>query len=119
MPKIKHIEVPGELLEHVRTAVEAASEIAYEASKNFYEKHGDIGPCGRAHVVTWESNSQITQALIDLKMAWTFADGYYSIHTLKMYPTQSIDCHEAGAKAAADYLNSTLGKFFSYRSNLG
>jgi len=116
IPKIQEIKVSKETLEKVKAAVSKASEISYDATKEYAEKYGDTGPCGYADVVTWKSNSEITQALIDLKLASSFAEGYYYIKDLKPYPIQSIDANEIGAKAAAEYLKNELGEYFTYRS---
>jgi hypothetical protein len=116
IPKIQEIKASKEVQQKVKAAVIKASEKSYEAIKQYAEKYGDSGPCGRADVVTWKSNSEITQALIDLELASSFAEGYYYVDNLKPYPIQSLDANEAGANAAAIYLKSELGEFFSYRS---
>lgn len=116
IPKIEQVEVSPEILQKVKLAVEKASELSYAAVEEFDKKYGDRGGAGYSHVITWNPNSEITQALINLDLAHTFADGYYHISDLKPYPIQSIDANEAGAKAAAEFLNKELGNHFSYRT---
>lgn len=116
IPKIQQIKVTRQTLAKVKAAVKRASEISYDAIDEYAKRNGDTGPCGRADVITWKSNSEITQALIDLGLADSYADGYYYVNDLKPYPIQSLDANEVGAKAAAEYLKKELGEYFSYRS---
>ncbi|MFC4231468.1 hypothetical protein ACFOW1_06185 [Parasediminibacterium paludis] len=116
IPKIQKIKVTAETIEKIKIAIQQASEIFYNESEKFINEHGEKAPCGWSHVVTWESNTEITQALVDLGFANSYADGYYYINGLKSYPGQSIDVDEAGAKAAAEFLTKELGQKFSYHS---
>lgn len=116
IPKIKHIAVKKETLEKVKAAIEKASEISYQKSKEHFDKYGDKDVCGHCNVITWYSNTEITQAMVDLKVASSYSDGYYYIHHLKAYPCQSLGAEEAGKNAAAEYLTSVLGQTFSTRS---
>lgn len=116
MPKIEKIIVKEQTIEKVKQALAAASEIHYNNSKEYFEKNGDTGPCGYASVITWDSSSEITQALIDLERVDSYADGYYHINKFKSFISQSIDVNEAGAIAAAKYLTKELAQHFSYQS---
>lgn len=125
IPKIQKIDVKPETLDRVRRAIEEASKVSLKASTDFYdnypmvnEKGEKLGPCGFSHVVTWESNSEITQALVELDVASSYADGYYHIYGLKTYPSQLLDVEEQGMIAASEYLTKELGQKFSYHSRL-
>lgn len=118
IPKIHKIIVSEETIKKVKIAIQQASEIFYKESERYHNEHGERLPCGWSHVVTWDSNAEITQALVDLGFAHTYADGYYYVDGLRGYPSQSIDVDEAGAKAAAEFLSIELGQSFSYRSKL-
>ncbi|WP_378172643.1 hypothetical protein [Aquimarina sp. SS2-1] len=116
IPKIEKITVSKEMLEKVRTVINKASEICYNKTGEYAKKHGDSYPCGRANLICWDSNSEITQALIDLEFAHTYADGYYHIYLPTGYPVQSLDAHEYGIKFALEYVKTELGDGFSSRS---
>lgn len=110
--KLEKIVVSEEILKKVRNAVDKASEIYYaETDKNFKER-GDSGPCGWAIIETYESNSEITQALIDLDIASSYGKGYYNISLNKGYPCQSMDIDEPGKILAAKFLTEELGQYF-------
>ena len=115
IPKIEKINVSKETLEKVRNVIIKASEICYDKTEEYTKKYGDSYPCGRANIICWDSNSEITQALIDLEYAHTYADGYYHIYLPKSYPVQSMDAHEYGTKFALEYVKKELGDLFSSR----
>lgn len=112
IPKIKHIKATEETKEKVKLALKKASEISLVKSKEYFDKYGDKDVCGHCNVVTWYSNTEVTQALIDLKLARSFSDGYYHIFNLETYPVQSLGVAEAGMTAAAEYLTKELGQGF-------
>lgn len=113
IPKIEKINVSKELLEKVKVVINEAAEIFYTKTGEYVKKHGDSYPCGRANIVCWDSNSEITQALIDLEFASTYADGYYHIYLPKSYPVQSLSAHEYGIKFALEHVKQRLGDSFS------
>lgn len=116
IPKISKVYVPQELMDKVKNAVAEASEIFMSAMNKHVQVHGDSGLCGWSHVVAQSPNSKITEALITLKLASSYAQGLYYIRVSKHSNIQSIDAHEAGATAAAEYLTQVLGEPFSYES---
>lgn len=108
----------------VQEAVKEASDIYFTASKdaheNFFKKDSSGLPvdlCGYANVITHKPNSEITQALLNLNLAYS-AGNYYVVSQLHSYPSQSITVHEAGANAAAVYLTEKLKQAFFVNSYL-
>jgi len=117
IPKIKKIIVKQETYDLVKKVILEAEKINYNATEKKYKELGDIGPCGFANIVTYDTNSEITQALIDLEIAHSFAKGEYIIY-LKGYPIQSISVQEFGTKEAAIFLTEKLGQRFYPHSRL-
>nr|WP_299173325.1 hypothetical protein [uncultured Allomuricauda sp.] len=113
IPKMKKISVSKETLEKVSQAINRASKISYIESEKIFKKTGDNGLCGWAWVVTYVSNSEITQALVDLGLATSFGKGYYQISLNKFYPAQSLHIDEPGKIKAAEFLTKELGQNFS------
>lgn len=113
MPQIQKIHVRPETYELVKKAIEDAGRISFEESKKKFAEIGDVGPCGWFNIVTYESNSEITQALVDLEIAHSYGKGYYTLYGIKSYPAQSIDVDEPGSVAAAKFLTEKLGQSFS------
>ncbi|CAM4240586.1 hypothetical protein [Flavobacterium terrigena] len=109
--KLNKVSVRKETYDLVKEAIKEAEEINYKETESKYKKYGDKGPCGFANIVTYEVNSEITQALIDLEIAHTFAKGEYIIY-LKGYPIQSIDVQEYGVIKAAEFLTKKLSQKF-------
>lgn len=121
--KIKQVRPSQSTLKKIELAIEEASKISYAASKeafeSYFNKDTDGHPkdvCGYANVITHDSQSEITQALIDLELVWVSGSTYY-INNLNTYPTQSITVNEIGAKAAADFLTKELGQNFYMKSH--
>lgn len=110
--KLEKIIVRKEVLEKVRIAIDKASEIYYAETDKRFKENGDRGPCGWANIETYEPNSEITQALIDLNVASSFGKGYYVVRLSKSYPCQSIDIDEPGKILAAKFLSEELGQNF-------
>lgn len=75
----------------------------------------DGGLFGFAWVYTYEL-TEVTQTLLDLNMAQTYADGCYRFY-LNMQ-TYMIDLLEKGTQAAADYLTSVFHQKFYMGSRL-
>ncbi|MDR6966531.1 cellobiose-specific phosphotransferase system component IIB [Flavobacterium arsenatis] len=117
IPKMKNIAVSKETYKLVKEAILEAERISFSVSEEKYKQYGDIGACGFANIVTYESNSEITQALINLEIAHSFAKGEYIIY-LKGYPVQSIDVKEYGAIEAAKYLTEKLNQSFYSHTRL-
>ncbi|MGY4538932.1 hypothetical protein ACVW0P_003355 [Mucilaginibacter sp. UYNi724] len=121
LPKIEEVKVSEATLEKVKIAWSKASVISLQASTEFYEEHvkgNEKGSSGFSHIITFDSNSEITQAFINLEIAESYADGYYHLRGLDSYHSQIIDVPEAGMKAAAKFLSEELGQSFSYHSRL-
>ncbi len=112
LPKLSKIEVSKELVEKIKKAIEEASKINYEESEKLFKQVGDVGGCGRAHVVTYESRTEITQALIDLGIARSYGTGHYYVDVGRSYPAQSLDIDEIGKIKAAEFLTKELGQWF-------
>ena len=115
IPKLKKIVVSEETKKSVLDAIKKATEISYnQAAKDFSDK-GDIGPCGWVNITTYTANSEVTQALVDLDLAYSFGKGFYTVKLNKEYPAQSIVVDEKGKEMAAKYLTDALGqKFYTY-----
>lgn len=116
-PKIKKIEVKQETYDLVKKVILEAEKINFDITEKKYQELGDIGPCGFANIVTYETNSEITQALIDLEIAHSFAKGEYIIY-LDGYPIQSLPIKEFGAIEAAKFVTEKLGQEFHLHSRL-
>ena len=121
LPKIRKIKVSATVKARVAKAFKKANEIAYQISKESFDsyplsKDGEkLGPCGFAKVVTYEPHSEITQALMELKIA-TAIDGAYHIYGINYVPTQLLEVREKAARAAAEYLTGQLGQAFYVHS---
>ena len=113
IPKLSKIEVSPETIEKIKNAIKIASEISYAECERKYNETGDVGGCGWAYVVTYVTNSEITQALIDLEIASSYGTGYYYISLEKSFPAQSLEIDEPGKIKAAEYLTKELGQYFT------
>lgn len=116
-PKIEKITVRKETYDLVKNVIEEAEKINYQITEEKHKELGDIGPCGFANIVTYETNSEITQALIDLNIAHSYANGEYIIY-LKGYPIQSLIVQKYGVEEAAKYVTEKLGQKFYSRTKL-
>lgn len=117
---IPEITVSRKTRERVKEIWEQARGIAYTASEKFLKEHlnsMDNLSAGFANVVTYDI-SEITQAMVELGIAHPSAVGGYNIYDLKRCAVQSIDVHEAGAEAAAQFLTQQLGQKFYMNSRL-
>jgi len=112
IPKIEKVIVRPEVLEKVKAAIEKASQIYYDESDRIFKQSGDNGLCGWANIQTYESNTEITQALMDLDIANSYGKGYYNISLNKSYPSQSLYIDEPGKILAAKFLTEELGQHF-------
>ena len=114
-----------EILEKVKQALEEAKEEAQKAARHDRDvarrvKQGYIADvCGFATVVTYEANTEITDALINLGCASSYdGEGYYIYEVTSGIDTeQSLRVAEAAAHAAAQKLSELLGQSFSIRSS--
>lgn len=61
-------------------------------------------------------NTEITQALIDLEIANSYAKGNYSFY-LKTYPTQVLTAKGKGYTEASECLTKTLRQNFTMESS--
>ena len=115
IPKIEQIVVSKDTKEKVKIAISDATKIYMEQADKDFKKLGDGGPCGWLNIVTYVSNSEITQALIDLGFAHSYGKGYYQISLEKGYPAQAIAIDEKGKELAAEYLTKELDQnFYTY-----
>jgi hypothetical protein len=118
--QMEEVVVKPEILKLVKKAWEEANDIAYTASQDYLSTNmegEDGGPAGFSNVCTSEI-SEITQAFVDLKIASSYSDDRYVLWGLKQCDVQSIDVHEAGAKAASEFLTRKLGQNFYPYSRL-
>ena len=116
IPKLSKIEVKPETIEKIKSAIKVASDISYAESERVFKEKGEIseiGGCGWANVVTYVTNSEITQALIDLELARSYGEGYYYINLDRSYPSQLLEVDEPGKIKAAEYLTKELGQYFT------
>ncbi len=121
LKKIEPIKVSREVKRRVERAMIAAQKAAENAAMENIEKlprdsNGVPLPYyfGFANVVTYESNTEVTQALIDLKYAEPIGGvGYWLFEATERAETRSsLDAEEAAAQAAADVLEEILGQPF-------
>ncbi|HEU5373803.1 MAG TPA: hypothetical protein VFV38_00030 [Ktedonobacteraceae bacterium] len=109
--------VKDTVIEAKKAATQAASQ-KYEAAPK--DTHGIVlDVCGFAYVVTEESHTEITQALVELGLAHAMVKDtiqHYKIRALGELPcTQGLSIEEAAAEAAAAVLTETLHQqFFVY-----
>lgn len=118
--RIEEIKVSEEIKKKVAKIWNEAKEIAYNAEDEHLSsvfKGNDIGSAGYSYVTT-TATTEITQSLLELGIAESFANEEYILFGLPQCKVQSVDVHEAGAKAAAQYLTDKLGQKFSIKSIL-
>jgi hypothetical protein len=113
IPKLSKIKVKPETVEKIKNAIKVATNISYAECERVFNERGDVGSCGWANIVTYVSNSEITQALIDLGLASSYGTGHYDIELGKSFPVQSLDVNESGKIKAAEYLTKELGQYFT------
>ena len=113
IPQLPQIVVRPETIERVKSAIRIASEIANRESQKALDEKGDVGGAGWARVVTYVSNSEITQALMDLELATSYGTGCYYIDLDAPRLAQSLDVDESGKMKAAEYLTEELKQYFS------
>ena len=118
LPKIAKANVKPETLQLISELMTEASEISLKASNEFYKKYGDNDLSGYCHLVTSDASSEVTQALIDLRFAKAYGDGYYHIYDLQTHPCHSLNVKEAGIKAGAKFLEENLNQTFRFYSRL-
>lgn len=111
LPKLTKIKVKEETYKLVRQIVDETEQLYFKETEKKYKEIGDKGACGFANLVTFDSKSEITQALIDLGLAHSFAKGEYIIY-LKGYPVQSIVVKEGAIEKAAKYMTENLKQNF-------
>ncbi len=98
----------------VQTAIAKARGAARKAAE---ETPGAL--FGFAWVVTYQAQSEITQALIDLNYAHVSEGSTYVVdEVMKDVPSPLIDTREAAAEAAAEVLTAELGQKFWANSML-
>ena len=115
----------AQIIQKVERAIYEAKKAAKEAAQRDREtaprnKQGYITDvCGFASVVTYEANSEITDALIELDQAFPCDGDFYIIGavTLGIDTEQALRVAEAAAKAAAKKLSELLGQHFSVHSS--
>lgn len=117
---IPHITVNEETLNHVKIEIHKAGLVAKKAIEDYLIEHPnaqDYGLFGFAWVYTYEL-TEVTQALLDLNMVQTYADGCYRFYLDQYMQTYMIDLLEKGTQAAADYLTSVFHQKFYMGSRL-
>ena len=118
IPVKTNIVVSEEIRLKVVNAINKAHQVSNESVANYLKNNPDYRTpefnYGTAYVYTTEV-SEITQALLNEKLATVSGNGKYWLH-LGNYIYDDIDLEEIGAKAAADFLSQDLGQsFFYYR----
>lgn len=118
IPVKTNIVVSEEIRLKVVNAINKAHQVSNETVANYLKNNPDYRTpefnYGTAYVYTTEV-SEITQALLNEKLATFSGNGKYWLH-LGNYIYDDIDLEEIGAKAAADFLSQDLGQsFFYYR----
>jgi hypothetical protein len=108
-----------DLLEHVRAAVAKAREVSTAAGTDFLAtaprtKDGHIADiCGSADVVTTDSTSIVTAALLKCSLAEPRHGEYYVVDALgEHHREQALGYKEVVAQAACDCLAAELGDIF-------
>jgi hypothetical protein len=112
IPKVEKIVVSEETKKKVKNAISKATKIYLTQAKKDSKQIGDVGPCGSLDIVTYVSNSEITQALIDLDIGISFGKGYYYVRLEKSFPAQAIAIDEKGKELAAEFLTQELNQNF-------
>jgi hypothetical protein len=109
------------LLERVRAAVAKAREASTAAGTDFWAKSPRMkdGYVGSADVVTTDSTSAVTAALLACSLAEPRHGEYYVVDALGEHHREQALCYnEAVAQAACDCLAAELGDIFFVRSRL-
>lgn len=116
------LEQPStECMNDVRYHFLKAKEVATEEARKFYLIHDNGKPngfdlCGFANLVTYETNSEVTAALVHLGIADAYKDGFRIYFNCT--DAQEISVHEIAARTAADYLSKHLNQEFFVNSFL-
>lgn len=112
--------VSRELEEKVKEVVEEAGKISVDSVVDYLKRNPDFdeqkGFWGWAYVCTNEQ-TEITQALQNVGLSHTYADGIYQLR-VKEYRTSNLELLEIGAEAAASYLKKALGQSFYVTTKL-
>ena len=108
------LAVSESTLSLVSEAVKDAAIVHDRAIDDFLNKNPEYSTpqfnWGSAGVYT-KGNTEVTQALFDLNIASTYADGKYMFHIGRRI-FNDIDLENIGAQAAANYLGDRLGQRF-------
>jgi hypothetical protein len=106
--------------EMVREALNAAQKEAAAAAQSLVEggKKEILDVCGSANVITYESSSEVTAALLELGAASAVAGQYYVVDVMQGVPgvQQALYYYEVAAEAAAAELTRRTGQNF-YRQS--
>ena len=96
-------------LAEVQDALNEAGIQARTASKAMYQKYGDWGSCGFAHVEVYgvRSNSRLGKALQSAGFYRSY-DGCLKLNNPGQMAVQSVAVAEAGAEAYAQILSDRL-----------
>lgn len=111
-----------ELVQRVKATVEEARSISLAAAKAYAAtatraKDGFIADvCGDALVVTCDTATEVTDALLQTQLARARSDGTYVVSAVQSIADQALGVHEAAARAAAEYLTQELGQRFYMES---
>ena len=125
LPRVSKVVPSQATILKVRAAVAAAGRVwdvaaTNEDARTPVNQRGDkLGPCGFGSVITFDSNSEITQALLAINAAEAIAlrEGYMMFGIGKHF-SQILLVNEAGARAAAEFLTTELGQAFFPDSHL-
>lgn len=115
---LREVRKPTPSKETVRR-VRAAVEKARAAAQKIVADRSEGGLFGFAWVMTYDSQSEVTQALVDLGFVNVFGGrGYQVKEVMEDVHSSMIDTLEEAARAAADILTAELGQGFYVNSML-
>ncbi|RPJ86784.1 MAG: hypothetical protein EHM18_04440 [Acidobacteria bacterium] len=124
LKKIPRVKASDAVKQKVASALAEAARVAEAAGRKALAtanrtKYGNIADvCGRADVITYETGTEVTAALLELKVAEANDDGYILRGLDLPFLDQALCIAEASAIAAAEYLTQTLGQKFYDRSRV-
>ena len=126
LPKIEIVNPTQETLTKVPIVLQKAGKIWEKAAKDQEKiqpkgsKGIPIGLCGFGRIMTYQSNTEVTQALLKLGIAHSIPEeeGYMIFDVGNCHHSQNVDINFAGAAAAAAFLSKEFGQKFHAVSKL-
>lgn len=118
LKKIPSVKASDQVKVRVQDALAEATKIAKAAGQEALKtaartKDGHVADvCGRADVITYETGTEVTAALVELGIARANEDGYILSGLRLPLLDQALCIAEASAVAAADYLTRKLDQRF-------